>query len=139
MILLKHHQKVCIRMDLDLAGCVRCLEYALCELLTKAFNLQDAQSVLTDGHETFRTLRRAEWTGALQRLVADRRHSVLAHIAVAQPRLVRESDHGILALLTDLCQCDPAGAEELLAAISHDSGHIIDKLSHKDTIVEAHV
>ena len=83
MVFLKYHQEICIRVDLDLAGCVRCLEHALCELLTKAFNLQDAQSVLTDGHESFRTLRRAERTSALECLVADRSHSVLAHIAVA--------------------------------------------------------
>lgn len=55
---------------------------------------------------------------------------MLAHIAVAKPWLVGESDHRILSLLPNLGKFDASSAQELLSAISHDSGNVVNKLAH---------
>ena len=64
---------------------------------------------------------------------------MLTHIIVAQPWLVRESDHRVFSRLTNLHELDTTGAQELLTTISHITCHIVDDLPLKHAIFEAYV
>ena len=99
MVFLEDHQEVSVRMDLDLARSVSCLEHALGELLSQALDLQDAECVLADRNETLGALLRAESTNTLQGFITNRGNPMLSHVAVAEPRFVRKGNHCVLSLL----------------------------------------
>ena len=121
-------------MNLYLAWRVSRFEHLLSKKLSEVFNLKNSECVLANSHDTIGALGRAEWRNVLKSFVANRCHSMLAHVAVAEPRLVRESYHRILPVLLYFCQLDSASAEELLSAVAHHTCHVINKLAHKNTI-----
>lgn len=130
-----------LRVDLQFGGRVSRLKDFGSEHVRQPLHLDDAELLALDADDAIWALVGAEGGGALQRLVAQRRHRVLpTRVEEAEVRFVAEGEHCRPALDGNLMQADwELEAQELRTAVRHSSSDWVNDGSKKHSVVEADV